>query len=156
MDPLTAFSLACGVIQVVDFSMELLSKSREIYKMGSLDEYNEIESMANHLTNLLAGLNLPTTAPSPGYTQQLFDDEKTLKDLAVKCSETSHELITELHSLQIQGPHRKRQALARSVKAVWKKGTIEDIQKKLNQYQRTLDTRILVSLRSVPRRPVTL
>lgn len=155
MDPFTAFSLACGVIQVVDFSMELLSKSREIYKKGSLDEHNEIQSMANHLTNLRADLNLPINAPNPQYTQQLFDDEKTLEDLALKCSETSHELITELHSLQIQGPHRKRKALARSVKAMSKKGTIEDIQKKLNQYQKTLDTRILVNLRSVPPRPVT-
>lgn len=64
MDPLTAFSLACGVIQVVDFSMKLLSKSREIYKSGSLAENKEIESMAKHLTNLRTGLNVPTAAPN--------------------------------------------------------------------------------------------
>ena len=149
MDPLTAFSLACGVIQVVGFSMEIISKSRKIYKNGSLGENTEIESMANHLANLRTDLNPPTTAPDPGNSQQCFDDKKTLRNLATKCSEISHELITELRLLQIQGPHRKRQALAKGLKAVWKKGPIEDIQKKLDQYQSILDTRILVNLRSV-------
>ena len=150
MDPLTAFSLACGVIQVVDFSMKLLSKSREIYKNGSLVENKEIESMAKYLTNLRTDLNLSITIPSPGDTpQRLFDDENELKDLAIKCSETSQELIAELHSLQIQGPHRKRQALTRSLKVILKKDAIEDIQKKLDQYQKILDTRVLVNLRYV-------
>ena len=153
MDSLTAFSLACRVIQVVELSMEMLSKSREILKNGSLDENKEIDSMINHLTNLRAGLNLPTTPSSRENTQQFFDDEKTLKDLAMKCSETSHELITELHSFRIQNPHSKQPSWP---KLKWKKGIIEDIQKKLDRYQKILDTRILVNLRSVRSSPVTL
>lgn len=97
MDPLTAFSLACSVIQVVDFGMGPLSRSRETYRNGSLVENKKIESMAKHLSNLRSDLNLSTTALSPRSMQQIFDDEKELKNLAIKCSETSDELIEELH-----------------------------------------------------------
>lgn len=118
-----------------------LSRSRETYRNGSLVENKKIESMAKHLSNPRTDLNLSTTALSPRSMQQIFDDEKELKNLAIKCSETSEELIEELHLLQIQGPPRERQALARSLKGLWKIGAIEDIQKKLDQYQKILDTR---------------
>lgn len=98
--------------------------------------------MAKHLSNLRTDLNLSTTALSPRSMQQIFDDEKELKDLAIKCSETSKEVTEELYLLQIQGSPRERQALARSLKGLWKIGAIEDIQKKLDQYQKILDTKI--------------
>lgn len=39
MDPITAFSLACGVIQVVDFSLNVVGKCREIYRDGTTTEH---------------------------------------------------------------------------------------------------------------------
>ncbi len=39
MDPLTAFSLACGVIQVVDFSLNVVGKCREVYRDGTSTEH---------------------------------------------------------------------------------------------------------------------
>lgn len=81
MDPLTAFSLACGVIQVVDFSTKLLSKSREIYKNGSLVENKEIESMAKNLTNLRTDLNISITTPNPGDAQQFSMTRMNLRIL---------------------------------------------------------------------------
>jgi len=55
MDPFTAFSLACGVIQVVDFSLNVIGKCREVYRDGTSTEYlgqvstsmAEIESLCN-------------------------------------------------------------------------------------------------------------
>lgn len=34
MDPLSAFSLACGVIQVVDFGCKVVSRANEILQTG--------------------------------------------------------------------------------------------------------------------------
>ena len=55
MDPFTAFSLACGVIQVVDCSLNVVEKGREVYRDGTSTEYlgqvsismAEIESLSN-------------------------------------------------------------------------------------------------------------
>ena len=149
MDPLTAFSLTCGVIQVVDFSTKIVAKCREIYKDGASSEYKEIESTTRHLTDLTTGLRLPNTAQSSGSAPQLYHDEQELLKLAQQCSGTATELINELKKLSIQGRHRKRDALRKAVKGAWKHSAIEDIQRRLEQYRRTLDTRILMNLRFV-------
>ena len=149
MDPLTAFSLTCGVIQVVDFSTKIVGKCRQIYKYGVSSEYKEIESTTRHLMDLTADLELPSTIQSPGSAPQLYHDDQELLKLAQQCSGTAIELINELKELSMQGRHRKRDALRKAVKGAWKHSAIEDIQKRLEQYRRTLDTRILMNLRFV-------
>ena len=149
MDPLTAFSLTCGVIQVVDFSTKIVVRCRQIYKDGATSENKEIESMAEHLTDLATYLKLPSILQNPGSANQLYHDEQELLKLAEQCSKTATELLNELQRLSIQGRQRKRDAFRMAVKVAWKKDAIENIQKHLEWYRRTLDTRILISLRSV-------
>ena len=149
MDPLTAFSLTCGVIQVVDFSTKIVVKCRQIYKDGATSENKEIESMAGHLTSLATDLKLPSAIQNPGSANQLYHDDQELLKLAEQCSETATELMNELQKLSLQRQQRKRDAFRKAVKVVWKKDAIENIQKSLECYRRTLDTRILISLRSV-------
>ncbi len=149
MDPLTAFSLACGVFQVVDFSTKIVSKCREVYKHGVSSENKEIESMAKHLADLATELKLPNPIQSPGSAPQLYQDDQELLKLAEQCSETAAKLIEELQKLRIQGQHRKRDAFRKAIKTIWKNDTIQDIQRDLERYRKTLDTRILITLRSV-------
>ena len=149
MDPLTAFSLACGVIQVVDFSTKIVVRCRQIYKEGATSKNKEIESMAEHLTGLATDLELPSTIQNLGFANQRYRDDQELLELAGQCSETARELINELQKLSIQGRQRKRDALRMAVKTVWKKDAIDNIQRSLECYRRTLDTRILISLRFV-------
>lgn len=49
MDPVTAFGLVAGVLQVVDFSFRALNKCREIYKDGSLAEHRNTAEVVRHL-----------------------------------------------------------------------------------------------------------
>ncbi|KAM0797539.1 hypothetical protein BDR22DRAFT_862620 [Usnea florida] len=135
MDPLTVFSLVCGIIQIVDTSMEIAKKCRELYKYGASSEDREIENMAKHLTDLYGHLD-PRAKDSPGE----------LKDLYSKCSDTAKQLCTEVQTLKINGPHRKREVVFKSIKAMWKRSAIEEIQRQLGGYQRMLDSKILVDL----------
>ena len=41
MDPLSAFSLASGILQVLDMSSKAIAACREIYKDGSLAEHRD-------------------------------------------------------------------------------------------------------------------
>ena len=149
MDPLTAFSLACGVIQVVDFSTKIVVKCRQIYKDGATSENKEIETMAENLTGLATDLKLPSLTENPGSADQLYHDDQELLKLAGQCSETATELVNEIQKLSIQGRQRKRDAFRMTVKVVWKKDATKNIQKRLEGYRQTLDTRILINLRSV-------
>lgn len=49
MDPVTAFSLAAGVLQVVDLSIQALSTCKEIYKDGSLAQHRKTEELTKYL-----------------------------------------------------------------------------------------------------------
>lgn len=149
MDPLTAFSVACGVIQVVDFCKKVVDKCREIYKDGASSENKVIESMAQHLTNLFVELDSASAIPNPGPMPRHYHDDQDLRKLAQQCSDTAKELIAELQKLSIQGQPGKREVLRKAVKIIWKKNTIDDIQTRLELYRRTLDTRILINLRFV-------
>lgn len=143
MEPLAAFSLACGVIQIVDFSIKALTMCKEIYEHGVLSEYEDVEAISNHLTDLRKDLRLPT----PGDTEIPLD--KRLLDLATKCSATAAELVTKLRDLRIDGPRRKRDALKKTVKYIRQRKDIPDIQKRLDTYRNALDTHILINLRFV-------
>ena len=49
MDPITAFSLAAGVLQVIDLSLKALSKCRETYRDGSLAEHQSTGELTTDL-----------------------------------------------------------------------------------------------------------
>lgn len=144
MDPVNAFSLACGVIQVVDFSIKTVSSCRRLYKEGSLSENDAIEEWAKHLTGLIDELNRPTGEAAVGT---LPPKEQELHGLATKCSATARDLVEELNGLKITGPGRKRQTIKNGFRAFWRKDVMEDIQKRLNSYQKVLDTKVLIYIR---------
>ena len=138
MDPLTAFSLVCGIIQVIDFSTKVVKKCHELYRDGVSSEHKEAEEMANHLTDLRAKLDFPDESVG-----------KDLLNLGSKCSSTAEELITELENMKVSGPHRKRQVARKTLKSMLKGSPIDRIQKRLDEYQKYLDSKILVDLRFV-------
>ena len=144
MDPLTAFSLACGVIQVVDFSMKVLAKCKEIHDHGALSEHQEVEKITKHLTDV----RIDTSHPQSSGTTQTPDDRELL-DLAKTCSATADHLFAKLQTLKIEGPRKKRQAIVKTVKAHWERRELHDMEKRLNSYRSVLDTKILVNLRFV-------
>ena len=144
MDPLTAFSLACGVIQVVDFSMKVLAKCKEIHDHGALSENQEIEEITKQLTDL----QIDNSLPQSSETTQTPDDRE-LRELVKTCSATAEQLVAKLRTLKIEGPHKKRQAIVKTVKALREKREIHDLEKRLSSYRSVLDTKILVNLRFV-------
>ena len=155
MDPLTALSLACNAIQVIDFSAKIVSKCKELYKDGASAKKREIESMAKYLAKVSTDLRLPETFSSAESTQQECQEDEKLLKLAQQCSETANELICELQKLAIQGTRRKRDAVFKAVKETWNKTIIESIEDRLEQHRKTLDTLILIDLRYV-RHPSTV
>ena len=147
MDPLTAFSLACGVIQIVDYSTKTLMKCREIYKEGSLSDYQSLENYTKHLIDVREKLDIHNDPQSTGSPTTVND--QSLIELSRQCSETAGQLVTKLQVLKILGPRKKRQAILKTVKLLWEKGETDEIEKRLGEYRKALDTQILVSLRSV-------
>lgn len=49
MEAVAAFSLVAAVLQVVDVGARSVSKCREIYETGSVEEYRSIEELTTSL-----------------------------------------------------------------------------------------------------------
>ncbi|KAM0795956.1 hypothetical protein BDR22DRAFT_778583, partial [Usnea florida] len=143
MDPSAAFSLACGVIQVVDFSIKVLAKCKEFYDHGALSEHQEVEGITRHLTNLRIGV----ISPQSLETTQAPEDRELL-DLVKACSATAAQLVAKLQTLKIEGSHKKRQAIVKTVKAFREKRGIHDLEKRLDNHRSVLNTKILINLAS--------
>lgn len=118
-----------------------------MYEHDSLCDFRDVEGAVAHLTDLRSSLGPPLGAQTPRNTQT--PHEKYLLKLAQECSATAEELVKKLHTLKVDGPHKKRQAIKRTVKALWEKKEIQALHKRLEGYKDALDTRILVDLGSV-------
>ncbi len=77
---------------------------------------------------------------------QTHDDQK-LRDWSMKVFSTAQELISETLKLSVRGPLSKRKALSKAFKTLGRQSAVDDIQKRLDHYQRLLDTHIIVNLR---------
>ena len=53
MDPVTAFGLAAGILQVVSVSSEAIKLCQKLYKEGSLGEYDEMTEITAKLGSLM-------------------------------------------------------------------------------------------------------
>ena len=113
MDPLSAFSLACGIIQVVDFSTKVISQSREIYKRGSLAENDDLEYLITHLNGLQVGLQ-PLQLKA-GRVRSQSQEERELGQLSRKCTETALQLLRELQKLKIYNTDTKWESVTKVI-----------------------------------------
>ena len=142
MDPLTAFSIASGVIQVLDFALETVQQGREIYQKGATAENIAIEKNVDsfevatrELDQALQDLHWPA-GPL----------ERSLRAVASECTAVSSELVTEIARLKPNHRSGRCQAALKAVQMILRKDKIERIQRKLESCQRVLDTQILAKL----------
>ncbi|KAL8940098.1 MAG: hypothetical protein Q9216_003007 [Gyalolechia sp. 2 TL-2023] len=128
MEPLTAFSLAAGVLQVIDFSFRAIKTCREIHKDGSIAEHRETMEIANLLVS---------TLHSP--------DDLEILELSKKCSRVAKGLVSELNKLNLDD-RGLFQVITRSVQTIRRKKYLDEQRDLLERYQSALDSRILKRL----------
>ena len=138
MDPVCTLSLACNVIQVVSFGIKLVTSCQEIYVSGSLSSNAEIEYFAAGLQRISDELVTGTAANSP--------IDKDFRDLAIKCSATSRELLSKLDGIKMKSQKGKCKAIGGAIRAIIEKRAINHIQKQLDMYQKALETKMLKRL----------
>jgi len=145
MDAVTAFSVACGVIQVIHFCSNIITHVQEVYEYGASAETATLEA---------AGLSLQSSTESLQQSimklpQPQSKNEQDLQNIAGQCLATSKDLLKKLERLRPTSNKKKGQALRKAFKAVWEQGDVKMLYERLEKCRRALDTGILVSLRLV-------
>jgi molecular chaperone GrpE (heat shock protein) len=136
MDPITAVSLVGTIVQLVDFSIKVVSKSTELYRSGRgvLTENTQIETATKDLSKLNAQLKQSTAA---GDTE--------LQVLCQACSDVADQLLAAL--AQVKGKEQKWQSLRKALRSILSKEEIRQLEFRLASFRDQLNRRITIRMR---------
>jgi hypothetical protein len=149
MDPLSALSLACNIIQFIDFTGKLINDGVEIYtsKLGSTDANLELESLYGQLSDLSSrlldiGENGPEYIASEqeGSSRHMEPCDKGLVALAKGCRKDCDKIIEVVRKLRIDGKsHRRWRSFRAALEYAWGgEGKIRTLQQTLHDKQNAL------------------
>lgn len=137
MDPISAISLAGTVVQLVDFSIKIVSKLSELYRSGSdgLIENQSIDKATKDLTKL---------------NDQLKDSSVSDSDLQELCKasgDAADELLTALSKIKVDGKGRTLQSFRKALRSIWSKEKIQGLEKRQARFRDELNLRLTAGLR---------
>jgi hypothetical protein len=174
LDPLTALGVAGTIVQFVDFTVKLMSKSHELYKStdGALVGNKDLEAIAANLNRLTERLRTDMNRHllPPVKAIKLRDDvsskqaerelaftlrdytpenraEIELGEINAKCGEVAGDLISILRMFKVEGNNNKWKSFRVALKTVWDEDQIQKAVSKLTECRKALDTELLISLR---------
>lgn len=146
MDPITGIGLAACVVQLVTFGIQTVKTCQQVYDKGSVSELTNLDDTSGHLARLSNSLQQSLQGSSKGF-QALSGDEKDLVDLGRKCQDCADKLQQKLRKLQTERRASVLVAVKQGVRTIWRRNSIDKIQKELLAYQSTLETSLLNRLR---------
>jgi SMC interacting uncharacterized protein involved in chromosome segregation len=148
MDGLSALSVAASVVQFIEFSSSLVTKSKEIYTSahGAPIQQVEMEAAIKRLVELSEKIK---TAP-PRNRESIAQDQ-ALTSICQGCITVSNQLLGKLKKLKVEDgvKHRGYKSFRQALKSVWAKASIDEMAARLNAFRREMDAHVLVSLRWV-------
>ena len=146
LDPLTAVSLAGTIVQFVDFSSKVVSKTRELSKSasGATEEAYNVELVTRDLLRLSQDLRdgLRTSAG-----QSDDKDDQALEALCDGCMFLSEKLLARFEKLKTRQGSGKLHVLQQAIKTVWSRRELDQLVEQLDDYRRQLNLHIFVSFR---------
>ena len=147
LDPLTALGLASNVVQLVDYSLKLVSRGNALYKSkdGALLENREMEMIADDLARLTGRLH--GSLANACKISVLTADEVELKTLSEACEAVAQELLHALDNLKVKRKPQRWKSFRKALASVWDKEKIDNIVERLSKFRAQLDTHVLLSLR---------
>lgn len=151
MDPITCLSVAGTAVQFLDFTWEIISTGRELYKHSKTTAQIEVSAATEELLNFTTKLE-QTLYPSDDVTthNSPTQDELALQQLCQECSDLAKEFLEKLDKLRVHGfKFRAWKSLREALCTVWAKSELVDFEEKLLKYRRAIDSRILSCIRFV-------
>jgi hypothetical protein len=137
MEALTALSLAGTIVQFVDFSVKILTSSREIYTSttGSLTCNNEINLVTEDLLAIIAKLR---------HDESLSEN---FEHICREATKVAQDLVKRLDGLKLKGKAGVWNTFGQAVKSAFTKSEINELVDRLSKLSKAVEIHVLVSLR---------
>lgn len=143
MEPLSAFSLACNILQIVEYGANVLSRAAEyrIAPNGALSEHNTLNDVMQSLKRLNGELVLllPSAAESPKATPH----ESRLIAANEECMRIADGLITLLERLKVN-QSGTFEGIRMGIKSLWYEGKVKVMKSDLSEARDNLNLALLV------------
>lgn len=151
LNPLTALGLAGNLIQVIQFSYDIVSEGNKIYNdaSGIVTQNKATEEVASDLAKLTEALKAKQDEWRVAHGRTALEpDEILLRNLCDKCVEVAFELQIQLDKLKAkEGSGKRLRSYKAALVSVWRKDQVEEIAQRLERYQREVDTRVIIGIR---------
>jgi len=145
MEPLSALTVACAVVQFVAFGSRLVGTGIEVYRStdGAPEEVVEIESLAAHAEQLSRKL-------ASSRRTQILDtgarDEVKLRELSSRSEALANEIVVILSNIRGE-PHKTWSAVRTAVQLKWNEGKIKSLQGRLDAVKSEILLQLLCMMR---------
>ncbi|PYH96452.1 hypothetical protein BO71DRAFT_482045 [Aspergillus ellipticus CBS 707.79] len=142
MDPISAFSLACNVLQVIELGHRVLSNTVNYHRAtnGELSEQQDLRTVAQRLNSL--DVDLQESLPSPDSKANLTPAEAHLMQANGECMRLSSDFIEFLDRLKLRNPHAVLESVRASMNAIWYREKLETMQRAVTQARDNLNMAI--------------
>lgn len=143
MDPLSALSLACGILQVVDFSSRLIFGAVEIYSSasGTTAEFEDSDRAVESLRNLTRRLDVHATNGA------LSSEDRNLLAIKSGCQELSREIQEIINSTKTKKRKSKRASCLVSWRAMRRRAKLKSLGERLDRYRKQAQEYLLATMR---------
>ena len=136
MEPIAALSLACNVLQLIDYGIATAGWCKEIYKNGQTTTNDELAKNADHLRGATENLSLSISKAEIHVSTT--PSQKRLRDVATKTTELVSQLQLELDKLKPTGSTKKRNVILLTFKSIGKAKKIGSLNENLIRSRDTL------------------
>ncbi|KAL1840419.1 hypothetical protein VTJ49DRAFT_493 [Mycothermus thermophilus] len=144
MEPLAAVGLAANILQFVELCAKVVSEGNQIYHSvnGTTEEYTSLEQMCESIKELSDGLVPPqlqqdfSTLPPEKRPSKM---EMKLAQLALRCRESSDQLLQDLRNSRLDSTDRGRAAsLRQSIRNVMGRSRLKVLQTTVERHRTDL------------------
>jgi molecular chaperone GrpE (heat shock protein) len=142
METLAIIGLVGNIVQFLDFSGRLISKSIQLYRSSNseLAESTDVEATTNHL--VLLNNKLKDAATSTG--------DRALEDLCKSCEAVADELLAALDKVKVKKELHKWESIRKALRTVLSKEKIEGLERRLVRFREELNLHVIIDLRYTP------
>ncbi|KAI0897850.1 hypothetical protein F4806DRAFT_494580 [Annulohypoxylon nitens] len=144
MDPASAFGLASSIVQVITFTSDIISKTRQLHHSAqhSLVQNCELASIAHALKLHNHGIRTSLhTKENPSRA------EEDLYKLSEGVFDLCNQLITTVEGLKTRDPATRWDSFLQAPRSVWKEKDIVDLTQRLDRYRAQIDSSLLAFMK---------
>lgn len=145
MDPTSALSLFCNVLDLITAAGRTCTLLYDVHKAGTFPGHDELFAASTLLDKSLRSLTQQLSESQKSNNSRRCNDTELL-DISLKARKLASDLQKKLASLQVQSTDSRSTRLEKVLKTVLQKGKVYDLKRRWEELRSAIDSALVVRL----------